>query len=571
MLHKRINLVVFSFINALLFFSSCQTNTDRQVSIATDSLSIATGQTLFARNCSSCHNFRQDGIGPNLSGVTNLVSADWLQDYIKNPKSMIDKGDTQAVKLYHRYHTIMPSFAGLPDKEIQDLIAYLHTRKAQKIKEEENDPLAIKDPIPMHIASSGLKAALKEITQIPHSSEKQPYTRIAKMDTEPNTGALFIMDQRGKLYKLDQNQPVVYLDMAQYKPRFINEPGLATGFGSFAFHPDFAKNGLLYTTHTESPGSGKADFGYDDSIKLTLQWVLCEWKTDHPGSVPFKGTCRELLRVNMVSGIHGVQEISFDPLAKRTNKDYGLLYMGIGDGGSVENGYPFLVHRLDKIWGTIIRIDPKGKNSRNGKYGIPADNPFVKSADPETVKEIYAYGFRNPNKLSWTRSGQMIASHIGQANIESLELIAKGHDYGWPEREGNFALQPAGNINRVYALPPDDSSFHYTYPVAEYDHDEGKAIAGGYEYSGKAVPQLKGKYFFGDIPAGRLFYVNVQDLKAGKQAPIYEWHITLNGKPATLHDLCGSDRIDLKFGRDSHGELYIFTKADGKVYKVVNQ
>ena len=338
MLHKRIYLVVFSVIIALLFFSSCQSNADKDGSFATDSVSVATGQTLFARNCSSCHNFRQDGIGPNLSGVTSLVSADWLRDYIKNPKSMIDKGDTQAVKLYRRYHTIMPSFAGLPDKEIQDLIAYLHTQKAQKIKEEENDPLAIKDPIPMHIASSGLVAELKEITQIPHSSEKQPYTRIAKMDAEPTTGTLFIMDQRGKLYKLDHNKPVLYLDMAQYKPRFINEPGLATGFGSFEFHPDFAKNGLLYTTHTESPGSGKADFGYDDSIKLTLQWVLCEWKTDQPERVPFNGTCRELLRVNMVSGIHGVQEISFDPLAKRTDKDYGLLYMGIGDGGSVENG-----------------------------------------------------------------------------------------------------------------------------------------------------------------------------------------------------------------------------------------
>ena len=104
---------------------------------------------------------------------------------------------------------------------------------------------------------------------------------------------------------------MVYMDMAKLKPKFINEPGLATGFGSFAFHPDFAKNGLLYTTHTEAPGSGKADFGYADSIKVTVQWVLTEWKTKNPGAATFSGTSRELFRVNMVTGIHGVQEINF--------------------------------------------------------------------------------------------------------------------------------------------------------------------------------------------------------------------------------------------------------------------
>jgi len=72
------------------------------------------------------------------------------------------------------------------------------------------------------------------------------------------------------------------MDMAKLKPEFINEPGLGTGFGSFAFHPDFAKNGLLYTTHTEAPNSGKADFTYADSIKVTLQWVLTEWKAYEP-------------------------------------------------------------------------------------------------------------------------------------------------------------------------------------------------------------------------------------------------------------------------------------------------
>ena len=104
--------------------------------------------------------------------------------------------------------------------------------------------------------------------------------------------------------------------------------------------------------------------------------------------------------------------------------------------------------------------------------------------------------------------------------------------------------------------------------MAEFDHDEGKAIAGGFEYWGNAVPALKGKFLFGDIPSGRFFYTTVADMKQGKLATIKEWKITINNQPRTLKEACGSDRIDLHFGRDMQGELYILTKADGKIYKL---
>jgi len=134
--------------------------------------------------------------------------------------------------------------------------------------------------------------------------------------------------------------------------------------------------------------------------------------------------------------------------------------------------------------------------------------------------------------------------------------------------EGNFVLEPDENMERVYPLPANDSIYHFTYPVAEYDHDEGAAISGGYEYWGAAIPQLKGKYLFGDIPSGRLFYINLADIRQGKQAPIKEWKATINGKTKTLKELCGADRVDLHFGADARGELYILTKADGKVYQL---
>lgn len=162
----------------------------------------------------------------------------------------------------------------------------------------------------------------------------------------------------------------------------------------------------------------------------------------------------------------------------------------------------------------------------------------------------------------------MLACNIGFSNIEAVDLIKPGHDYGWPIREGNFMLKPGGNLDYVYPLPVNDSIYHITYPVAEYDHDEGRAICGGYEYQGNEVPQLKGKYFFGDIPTGRLFYVNMADIKQGTYAPIKEWRVAVNGEVKTLRQLCGTGRVDLHFGKDAKGELYILTKPDGKLYRM---
>jgi glucose/arabinose dehydrogenase len=382
----------------------------------------------------------------------------------------------------------------------------------------------------------------------------------------PGADNLFVLDLRGKLYVLNNNKPEVYLDLTQLRKNFIDQPGLATGFGSFAFHPDFQKNGLLYTSHTEPKGTAIADFRYNDSIPVELQWVVTEWKTSNPRAVPFSGEGRELFRINMVTGIHGMQELTFNPLAKAGSRDYGKLYIGIGDGGSVENNFPSVTHDPAKPWGSVFRIDPAARNSSNGKYGVPDDNPFVK--DTGKLHEIYAYGFRNPHRITWTGKGDMIVTNIGQANIESINLIQPGHDYGWPLREGKFLIHPDGNINKPHPLPPDDSKFNVTYPVAAYDHDEGKAISGGYEYRGSLAKDLKGKYLFGDINNGRLFYIEVKDVKNGKQAKIKEARAAVNGKITTMMTLCGSERVDLRIGRDGKGEMYVFTKPDGKIYKI---
>lgn len=553
---------------SVIFLASCSSGSrSDEDGIATDSVSIAQGRVLFNRDCSSCHNFRQDGIGPHLAGVTEEVSADWLRSFIRNPDQVIHSGDERAQVLFASYKTIMPAFAQYTDEDLDDIIAFLNTRKEPVTRRRSMHPDALTDPIPEKIPMSDLVVGLRQIAEIPPSADPPLRTRIAKLDYRPDTKELFILDLRGRLYKLGKQGPELYVDMAALRPAFIDAPGLATGFGSFAFHPDFKNNGLLYTTHTEGPESGRPDFNYNDSIKVLLQWVITEWKTTNPSAVPFEGEGRELLRVNMVHSFHGVQEITFNPLAKPGDDDYGLLYIGIGDGASVEFGFPELVHSTSKIWGTIIRIDPAGNNSANGKYGIPAINPFADEED--ALGEIYAYGFRNPHRISWTKTGQILASNIGHHNVESLNLIQPGHDYGWPIREGAFVMNARASMSEVFALPPDDEAFGVTYPVAQYDHDEGSAISGGYEYWGKEVPALEGKYIFGDIVSGRLFYVEMKDLRPGSQAPIREFRVSLDGETRNLAQICGNNRVDLRFGRDADGELYLFTKPDGKVYRIV--
>lgn len=556
----------YLFLSVIAISWSCSSGEPKlEEQIPMDEAALESGENLFDTHCSSCHGFEQDGIGPHLGGITREQPLDWLRRFIKNPTEVIESGDERAKAVFERYNTYMPAFGYLEVQEIDAIIAYMHQYPAPAEVEGARAD-SILNPIPEAIPLSDLVVDLEWISTIPASAENKPKTRIAKMDYHPVTGDLYIMDLRGKMYRMEGKDTEVYLDMQQEMPDFINEPGLATGFGSFAFHPDFGNNGLLYTSHTEKPGTAPADFAYGDSIKSTLQWVVTEWKTTQPLQVPLEAESRELFRIDMVTGIHGMQELTFNPLAQKGEPDYGLLYIGIGDGGSVGAGHPWIPHGANQAWGAIFRIDPSGNNSSNGNYGIPPDNPFVD--EQEGLPEIYAHGFRNAHRITWTADGKMLATNIGQGQIESLYIVQPGDDYGWPVREGNFVIEPAMDLNQVFPLPENDAESGYTYPVAMYDHDEGNAISGGYEYQGTKVSGLQGKYLFGDIVRGRLFYVETADLERGSMAPVYEWKVSYEGVSKPLSELSGSNRVDLRLARDRAGEMYLFTKADGKVYRM---
>ena len=563
------SLVRTLFVGVLLGFTACQSNSSLDYSdLPYDSLTVEKGKTLFLQNCSACHDFRQDGIGPQLGGITQQVSVGWLRAFITDPKKMIDEGDKRADSLFAHYNTYMPSFGHYQEDDIDAVIAYLHTIQAPVAQDGEGDWAQPIEPVAEPIAFGDYLLQLQSVSQLPPTSDKDPLARIAKMDYQPGSEDLYVLDLRGKLYQLRHGQAKPYLEIDKLMPDFIDAPGLATGFGSFAFHPDFLRNGLLYTTHTEKAGSAPADFAYADSIRVSLQWVISEWKTEDPSSFPFDGRRRELLRINMVGPSHGVQELTFNPLAKPGDEDYGLIYLGVGDGGSVGGGFPFVANSIETIWGSIVRIDPQGNNSQNGNYGIPPGNPYADRQNGAALQEIFARGFRNPHRISWIKDGRMIASNIGQAQFESLYLISPGNNYGWPMREGTYRINEHGDLNLVYALPQDDASYNFTYPIAQYSHQEGNAISGGFEYWGKTIPELQGKYIFGDIVNGRIFYIDVAEVRQGQQAKIRELRLNIDGEDTSFGKMFDHKKVDIRFGRDHQGELWVSSKIDGKVYRV---
>lgn len=565
---KQTMLFVIAVGMIAIYFSACNSTPAKTAAFSTDSTAIASGEKIFNQYCSGCHNFRQDGIGPQLRAVTGKASPEWLHHFIQNPQQMISSGDERAKNLYKKFSSVMPSFSSLKEDEIDNILAYLNTYAGKTKKEVEKDKDEVDNPYADTIPLSDLVVDVAPVTQMPASNDgaSKPWARITKLGPLPGSEDLIVLEMRGRLYRLHNKELSVYFDLAALRPKFIERPGYGAGFGSYAFHPDFTTNGLLYTTHTEMPGPNKAEFSFPDTIRKGVQWVITEWKTKDPKAPVFSGTSRELFRVDFVSGIHGVQEITFNPLSRKGSSDYGLLYIGVGDGGATENGYPGLSHDKNKIWGSVLRIDPAGNNSSNGKYGIPAGNPFLNGSG---MKEIYAYGFRNPHRITWTLSGKMLVYNIGQGHIESINMVSPGQDFGWPIREGAFSLRHLDNLTRIYPLSADDSSYHITYPVAAFDHDEGIAISGGFEYQGSSIPELKGKTLFGDINKGRLFYVNTADMQSGKLAPIKEWRIAVDNSITSLPDLCKNQRVELRFGIDAKKELYIFTKTDGRIYKLV--
>lgn len=315
---------------------------------------ITKGQEVFDLNCTACHNFKSSGIDPNLAGVTSEVSYDSLKSYIRNPKKMIEQGNERAKRLFEEYKTYMPNFNHLSNPDMEAILAYLHTQEKNMIDNSlKNLGTPVHNPILDSIVNSGKTLQLNFLTEVPATQQEKPVARINKILSIPGSQRIFVNDLNGVLYELKNDRVEPVLEISDHYENFINKPGLGTGLGSFAFHPEYLENGLFYTSHAEKPNvTIPVDFRFHDSIPKKLTWVLTEWNQEDTDKTKFLGTKRELFRVDMVTQIHGMQEITFNQNAKKGEEDYGKLYIGIGDGGCVENSLLL----KNSMWHLMVRL-----------------------------------------------------------------------------------------------------------------------------------------------------------------------------------------------------------------------
>jgi hypothetical protein len=473
------------------------------------------------------------------------------------------------------------------------------------------------NPIPAPLEIRGLAVEIRDVVRLPETRGMRPadqdvnpsgWARISFVRDAPD-GRRFTNDSRGFLYQLDrENRPSIYANVADVFPHAIYSR-LESGFIGFTFHPEFAKNGLFYTVHGERamgnpatpnfvpPGFTAADATYHN--------VITEWRAKNPAANTFEGTRRELLRVaHVVMNLtHPMGAVEFNPTARPGSEDYGLLYtsgsdLGFSNGGGPRAQNPAQTQRLDSVIGAILRIDPRtpaasGGVKGLGDYTIPATNRFAADGDPKTLGEIYAYGFRNAHRLSWDLTdGTMFASDIGMDNVEEINIVRNGGNYGWMKREGiweNGMSRPGGALNQLFPLPADvlsgKTKDEFTYPVAMYDHDEGVAITGGFAYNGR-IPALRGKFVFGDVNRGRLFAADTAALKKADDgmpetvAPIEEIQLFTRDASGRRTDITFKQlvektmsatltRADLHIGRGADGELFITSRQDGWIRMLV--
>ena len=531
------------------------------------------GKNLFSQYCGACHDFSRSGeIGPGLARVMYQVEKQWLIDFIKDPKAVIDSGDERTEWLMERYKTIMPSFK-LPHEDIESLLAfmYINKREPRERQPESTREGAIRNPIPEAVEHSHIGLILEKYICVPARKERAPLAKINKLAgiMDGDTHRVFVNDMFGYLYEVIDNQPVLFLDLNDRFPQFITEPGLASGLNSFTFSPNFSEDGLLYTNHSEIPADKTSDFTLPETEEPRFQYVITEWKTNETHKNVLDGKGREILRIDVHGTAHCVQEITFDPNATEGDKDFGLMYIGIGDAAASYRNRPDLFDSTALPWGKILRIDPKGNNAENGQYGIPSNNPFASPTygDQTALKEIYAYGFRNPNTISWDKSGKMLVTDIGHHNIEEVNDVVNGGDYGWPAYEGSFEADLNARQNLVFPKPTEGRKA--TDPLIQLDHDEMHAIAGGYVCYDENLPKLKGAHLFGDIVSGRLFMANLTNHESGTPVIPLELSLIIDGEERTISEIVEDRRADLRLGQDAQNNLYIMSKTSGCIWKVI--
>lgn len=322
----------------------------------------------------------------------------------------------------------------------------------------------------------------------------------------------YIVEQAGRVIRLQQvNNKLdrsVFIDISNRVDSGPNEAGLL----GMTFDPGFNENGRFYLSYTRD---GKP-----------LESVLSRFVSGDRGESADSSKEHILITIKQPYSNHNGGNILFGP--------DGYLYYGLGDGGWAGdpdgNG-----QNTNTLLGSLLRIDVSGEKG----YRIPEDNPFAKDGGKP---EIYAYGLRNPWRWSFDRkTGELWLADVGQDEWEEVNRIERGGNYGWNLREG------------LHCYSGECEHPGLKDPVAEYSHDHGCSITGGYVYRGRALPFLEGTYLYADFCSGTI------------------WGMKVDGQDKFIARELLDTRLNIaSFGEDNGGELYV-VDLKGRVFRIVQK
>lgn len=324
------------------------------------------------------------------------------------------------------------------------------------------------------------------------------------------TGRLFIIEQPGRIRVVRDGHllKVPFLDISD-RVQHAGEQGLL----GLAFHPAYKQNGRFFVNYVRAS---------DRSTVIAEFQVSAQPDRAAPAE-------KVLLTVAQPYPNHKGGMLEFGP--------DGLLYIGLGDGGSAgdpENRS----QNPDELLGKILRVDV----DHGDPYTIPADNPFKGG---KGRPEIFAIGLRNPWRFSFDpQSGDLWVGDVGQNDWEEIDVVHRGDNLGWRVMEGAHCYRPR------FLCSKDG----FVAPVFEYAHEHRRcSITGGYVYRGSRIPDLHGAYVYGDFCSGEIFVFRLD-----RDAP--------DGPPVVL---LRTGKAISSFGRDQAGELYVMDHAGGAVFRMV--
>lgn len=352
-----------------------------------------------------------------------------------------------------------------------------------------------------------------QLVQLPTGFDQPVYAFHAPGDTE----RLFIAEQAGRIWAVNatgERAPEPFLNIEALVSRTANERGLL----GVAFHPDYTENGYLFVHYSARTP--------EDGMGVIARYTV---SADDPNMID-PDSAQIILTQSQPYENHNGGQIAFGP--------DGYLYIGFGDGGS--QGDPQnLAQSPDSLLGKILRIDVNGPEL----YGIPKDNPH-NALSMEMRPEIWALGLRNPWRFSFDRAtGDLYIADVGQNIVEEVNFQPAdspgGENYGWRVYEGTL----------LYA-PNDPNTGDYVAPIAEYQHNRGCSITGGYVYRGQELPELDGVYFFADYCSG-IIWASYRDANDAWQT----------------QEIMDTEYLINSFGEDANGELYIVSHS-GAVFRM---